>query len=182
MPNYRRNYVPGATYFFTLVTHDRRPFLTTELARTALRNAISKQQSHTPFDLVAIVLLPDHLHAIWTLHPGDSDFSTKWSWIKSHFTRLYLTGGGRESDPSVSRQRHRERGVWQRRFWEHTVRDDTDFSRCLDYLHYNPVKHGLTPRVRDYQWSTFAKFVEMGEYEENWGEAEVASIPGAEFE
>jgi putative transposase len=169
MPNYRRNYVPGGTYFFTLVTHHRRPFLTTDLARDCLRNALEDELTARPFQKFAIVLLPDHLHAIWTLPPGDAEYSVRWEKIKSDFTRTYLKRGGIDGAPSTSRLRHRERSVWQRRFWEHTCRDEDDLKRFLDYLHGNPVKHGLATRVRDDPWSTFRKFVKMGEYPLDWG-------------
>src|SRR4026208_11239 len=116
MPNYRRNYLPGGTYFFTVVAYNRRPFLTTEIARTCLREAIEKEQKKRPFELFAIVLLPDHLHAIWTLPPGDDAYSQRWSAIKETFSRAYLKKGGREGTISHSRKKHRERAIWQRRF------------------------------------------------------------------
>jgi putative transposase len=169
MPEYRRNYVPGGTYFFTVVTQDRRPFLTTETARACLHQAIEKEQKKRPFDLFAIVLLPDHLHAIWTMPPDDDNYSVRWAAIKETFTREYLKKGGTEGIASRSRKKHRERAVWQRRFWEHTCRDEDDLKRFLDYLHWNPCKHGLVQHVKDYPWSSFQKFVKLGEYEENWG-------------
>lgn len=169
MPNYRRNYVPGGTYFFTVVTHERRPILTTPLARECLREAISDERDARPFEQFAIVLLPDHLHAIWILPPGDDDYSTRWEMVKSTFTRNYLKRGGEEGATTLSRLKHRERAVWQRRFWEHTCEDEDDLKRFCDYLHWNPVKHGLVERVVDYPWSTFRKFVKMGEYALDWG-------------
>ncbi|MFO0848151.1 MAG: transposase [Gemmataceae bacterium] len=183
MPNYRRNYVPGGTYFFTLVTYRRRPFLTTPLARDCLRVAIGQEQAVRPFDLFAIVLLPDHLHAVWTLPDGDANYSTRWSRIKERFTRAYT--GMDQSGATPERRRHgrRERAVWQPRFWEHTVRGEDDLTRCLDYLHYNPVKHGLADRVADYPWSTFARFVRLGEYEPGWGAGFVCpEIDGVEWD
>src|SRR5262245_6926147 len=148
MPNYRRNYVPGGTYFFTVVTHERRPFLTTELAKTCLRTAFEKEKEKRPFEIVAIVLLPDHLHTIWTLPTGDDNYSRRWASIKESFTREFLKNGGAEGTRSVSRRKHRERSVWQRRFWEHTCEDEDDLKRFLDYLHWNPCKHGLVNRVK----------------------------------
>ncbi|MFO0801890.1 MAG: transposase [Gemmataceae bacterium] len=179
---YRRRYVKGGTYFFTVVTHLRRPILTTDLARPLLRKAFLNEQANHPFEIPAIVLLPDHLHAIWTLPEGDCDYSPRLSRIKESFTREYLAAGGEEGPVSPSRRARGERGVWQRRFWEHTVEDEDDLKRCLDYSHYNPVKHGLVQRVRDYPWSTFRKFVALGEYDEHWGEAEIPDVPGAEWE
>src|SRR5262249_50405360 len=152
-------------YFFTAVTQDRRPILTTDRARPLLRTAIETEQRKRPFDLVAIVLLPDHLHAVWTLPPGDDDYSTRWQRIKEALTEDFLAAGGSEATRSASRKKHRERGVWQRRFWEHTVTDEDDFQRCVDYVHWNPVKHGIVARVADYPWSSFHRFVDRGMYD-----------------
>ncbi|HEY1376065.1 MAG TPA: hypothetical protein VGF55_04695 [Gemmataceae bacterium] len=121
---------------------------------------------------MAVVLLPNHLHTIWTLPPDDADYSLRWGLVKERFTRRYLKGGGAEGMISQSRRQHRERAVWQRRFWEHTVRDEDDLKRCADYVHWNPVKHGLVGRVRDYRWSSFHRFARAGEYEPNWGSAD----------
>lgn len=169
MPNYRRNFVPGGTYFFTVVVHERRPILTTRLGRSCFRRALRKIRAKRPFQLVAIVLLPDHLHAVWKLPPGDADYSTRWAQIKESFTRSFLTAGGREGYRSRSRITKRERGVWQRRGWEHTVDDEDELKRCVDYIHWNPVKHGHVERVQDYRWSTFHRYVREGEYELDWG-------------
>jgi putative transposase len=166
---YRRNYVPGGTYFFTLVTQDRQPILTSERARQCLRSAIRDVRQKRPFILFAIVVLPDHLHTVWTLPAGDSDYSLRWAQIKEGFTRGFLKSGGAEATRSASREAHRERGVWQRRFWEHTCRDEDDLKRCVDYLHWNPVKHGFVSRVEDYAWSSFRRFVRLGEYDLDWG-------------
>jgi putative transposase len=169
MPDYRRYYVPGGTYFFTLVTQDRRPILTAELGRAALRHAIENQKSKRPFEIVAFVLLPDHLHTVWTLPAGDSDYSLRWGQIKESFTRRYLECGGTEARRSMSRTVHRERAIWQRRFWEHTCRDEDDLKRLVDYIHWNPCKHGLASHVKEYPWSSFHRFVRLGEYDEDWG-------------
>jgi putative transposase len=116
MSNYRRNYHPGATFFFTVVTHERRPILTTEHGRSCMRKSLLDVKARRPFDLVAIVLLPDHLHAVWTLPHGDSDFTLRWSQIKEGFTRRFMDANYDEGRMSLSRERHRERAVWQRRF------------------------------------------------------------------
>jgi putative transposase len=129
-----------------------------------------------------VVLLPDHLHTIWTLPVGEVDYPGRWGAIKEAFTRAHLASGGCEGLASSSRRRHRERGVWQRRFWERTVRDEDDFVRCLDYIHWNPVKHGLVARPKDYPWSSFHGYVESGAYDPDWGSAEVPDVPGAEWE
>ena len=169
MSNYRRNYVPGGTCFFTLVTQDRQPILTSEIARRCLRCAIRATRRKRPFTFFAIVVLPDHLHAVWTLPRGDSDYSLRWAQIKEDFTRRYLKSGGTEATRTSSRAKHRERGVWQSRFWEHTCEDESDLKSCVDYMHWNPVKHKLVSRVRDYPWSSFRRFVRLGEYDPEWG-------------
>ena len=179
---YRRNYVPGGTYFFTVVTHQRRPVLTTDLARRILREVLTAERAERPFEIVAVVLLPDHLHTIWTLPEGDADYPARWASLKEAFTRRYLAAGGSEGPVSAARAARRERGVWQRRFWEHTVRDEDDLKRRVDYIHFNPVKHGLVGRVRDYPWSSFWRFVAGGEYELDWGSVPPADVPGAEWE
>src|SRR5947209_14935903 len=138
MPNYFRSHVPGGTYFFTAVTLGPRPILTTPLGRTCLRHVIRAVRAERPFEVVAIVLLPDHIHTIWRLPPGDEDYSTRWGLIKERFTRSYVSGGGREGTATKSRRRHRERSIWQRRFWEHLVRDEHELKRCADYIHWNP--------------------------------------------
>src|SRR5690606_19583253 len=136
MPDFRRWYVPGGTYFFTLVTHERRPLFLSELARRLLRESLQAQKEKRPFEIVAMCLLPDHLHAVLTLPPGDADYSVRWRRIKEDFTEHWLASGGDEGSLSDSRRKRKERGVWQRRFWEHTVRDDADLHRCVDYTHW----------------------------------------------
>ena len=169
MPNYRRWYVPGGTYFFTLVTFRRRRILTAELARALLRTAVKEVRSKLPLKVVAWILLPDHLHTVWTLPVGDNDYSQRWQNIKATFTKAYLESGGQEGVRNRSRRRKREAAIWQRRFWEHTVTDEDDLSGCVDYVHWNPVKHGLVRRVRDWPWSTFHRFVAAGHYSIDWG-------------
>ncbi len=182
MKSLRRNFVPGGCYFFTVVTHERRAFLTTDLARPILREAFDHQQKRWPFDILAIVLLPDHLHTLWQLPPDDSDYSLRWGLIKERFTRGFLRGGGSEGEVSSNRTRHRQRGIWQHRFWEHTVEDENDFKRCLDYIHWNPVKHKLATLPREYQWSTFEQWVARGEYDSNRGAKAVTDVPGADWD
>jgi putative transposase len=169
MSNYRRNFIPGGTFFFTLVTHQRRQFLATPAARCCLREALRKVRRDWPFALDAIVLLPDHLHCIWTLPPGDAAYDVRWKRIKHCFTTSYLSAGGSEGAISASRASKRERGIWQKRYYEHTVRDDDDLKRCVDYIHVNPLKHGLVARVRDWPWSSFHRYVTLGEYSPDWG-------------
>ena len=126
------------------------------------------KQKH-PFRIHAIVLLPDHLHALWELPVGDSDYSTRWRLIKSNFSRVWSDAGGNEGELGESRRRKQERGVWQRRFYEHTCQDDDDVTRCVDYIHVNPLKHKLVDRVVDWPWSSFHRYVREGLYSPDWG-------------
>ena len=182
MPNYRRNSVPGGMHFFTVVTQDRRPILTTPLARRCLREAIAEEQQARPFTQLAVVLLPDHFHAVWLLPVGDSDYSLRMKRVKEQFTRGYLAGGRAEGATTDNRTRHGERAVWQPRFWEHTVRDEDDLERCVDYIHWNPVKHRLVEHVQGYPWSSFHTSVRAGTYPLDWGYAPPADIEGAEWD
>jgi len=168
MPEYRRAFEPGGTFFFTLVTEGRRPFLTTSAARRLLRTAFASTRERFPFTVDAIVLLTDHLHTIWTLPPGDADFSTRWSFLKRQFTKAWLAAGGREQPATESRRRNRRRGVWQRRFWEHVIRVEEDLVRHCDYIHYNPVKHGLVACPHAWPHSSFHRFVDERVYERDW--------------
>jgi putative transposase len=164
MTNYRRARFCGGYYFFTVVTYKRRPFLVDDLSRVCLRSAWRSVQRDRPFELVAFCLLPDHLHCLWRLPEGDNDFSQRWMLIKKGFTRRYLKASGLESGQSLSRETKRERGIWQRRFWEHQIRDEKDLHRHVDYIHCNPVKHGLVDIVEDWPWSTYHRFVREGYY------------------
>lgn len=178
MSNYRRSH-EGRVYFFTVVTYRRQHILTDDNSRILLRVALERVRQDRPFTNLALVLLPDHLHAVWELPPGDSDYATRWRRIKSIFTTNWLAAGGFSAPVSKSRLRREERGVWQRRFFEHTCRDEQDLKRCIDYVHVNPLKHGLVERVVDWPWSTFHGYVESGEYTQDWGSA--AEWYGDEF-
>jgi putative transposase len=168
MSNYRRRFVAGGTYFFTVVTEGRSPIFVDDHVRGLLGDAMRSCAATRPFETVATVLLPDHLHAMWTLPEGDADFSTRWSFIKSAFTRSYLAAGGVEQPISVSREQHRRRGIWQRRYWEHLIRDEEDFRRHVDYIHWNPVKHNHAACPHAWRWSSFQKWVQRGAYEPTW--------------
>jgi len=133
-----------------------------------------------PFEQMAIVLLPDHLHFLWRLPDGDNDFSSRIGAIKQCFTRLRLAGGGEEGPATSARARQQYRGVWQKRFHEHWIRDYRDFKRHLDYIHVNPVKHGLADRAADWPWSSFPKYVRRGEYGEDWRGR--VDLPGCDIE
>ncbi len=173
---YRRYWQPGGLYFFTVVTFDRRPLFSMAEARHELHAALRRTQAERPFEIVAIVLLPDHVHCLWGLPGEDCNFATRWRTIKSRFTRGLLAGGYREPQRSVSRRKRQEHAVWQRRFWEHLIRDEEDWQRHLDYLHYNPVKHGYAQRPAAWPYSTFRKYVELGEYGADWGAIEPESL------
>ena len=153
MPNYRRNRVAGASYFFTVVASGRRQWLCTPQARSALRGAIRRVQDAHPFFIDAFVLLPEHLHCIWTLPGGDDDYPARWQLVKSYVTRTLAA-----SAP-----------LWQRRYWEHTLRGSADFTAHCDYIHYNPVKHGLCRAPSDWPFSSFHRFVKEGRYPSDWG-------------
>ncbi|NEV62226.1 REP-associated tyrosine transposase [Thiorhodococcus minor] len=165
MTDYRRLYIPGATYFFTLVSESRQPLLASDDAVGRLREAFRYAMRRRPFRFDAVVILPDHLHAIWTLPLDDADFSERWRLIKYRFSHRSAERG--TTRPSLSSKR--EKGLWQRRFWEHCIRDEADFAGHFHYLHFNPVKHGLTKRVADWPHSSFHRFVELGVYTPDWG-------------
>ena len=164
MTEYRRAYMPGASWFFTVNTAQRKGNRLLVKHIDALRQAFRYIKEKYPYRLDAAVVLPDHLHCIWTLPPDDSDYSRRWSLLKGHFSRATK----RNERISKSRQKRRERGVWQRRFWEHMVRDQEDFNRHVDYIHWNPVKHGWVKQVADWPHSSFHHYVARGIYSENW--------------
>jgi putative transposase len=169
MSDYRRWFVAGGTFFFTVVAYNRRPILATDDGRTFLRNAIESVRGRHPFTLIANVLLPDHWHLVMQLPPGDERYSLRMQQIKGEFTDQWLAAGLPEAKVTQSQRERSERGIWQPRFWEHTVRDAEDLERCADYIHYNPCKHDLVNRVADWQWSSFHRFVRLGHYDAEWG-------------
>ena len=150
---YRRFYRAGGTYFFTVVAHQRQKILTDNAVRLALRQAVLAVRERYPFEILAWVLMPDHLHAIWRLPENDAAYSERWRQIKRR--SQYLIG--------------RDVRLWQKRFWEHTIRSETDFARHFDYLHFNPVKHGYTTQVAAWPFSTFHRYVKQGVYPHDWG-------------
>jgi putative transposase len=211
MGQYRRNYVQGGIFFFTVVTYLRQPLLN-DLTIPMLQEGFKKCISRKVFSVEAMVILPDHLHCIWQLPPDDDDYSSRWKFIKAFFTKEYtkrwvtpccthptgktefLSSVGSYNNsrkpcrvgeataqptnseppnpkPTASMQKKGEKGIWQRRFWEHTIRDERDYRTHCDYIHYNPVKHGLVNSPRDWPHSSFHKFVEKGLYAESWGGA-----------
>ena len=163
MPNYRRAYAWGGCFFFTVNLLERRQRLLVDQI-TVLREAVAATRRSHPFAIDAFVVLPDHLHTIWTLPPDDRDFSTRWRLIKSRFAKA-LPKRERLSDVRIARG---ERGIWQRRFWEHLIRNESDYARHVDYCYINPVKHGLVKRVRDWPYSSFHRDVEAGLFPLDW--------------
>jgi putative transposase len=164
MTNYRRFRVPGGIYFFTLRLEDHAGTLLTDHI-DPLRAAFRAVRTRHPFEIDAIVILPSHLHCLWSLPENDSDYSLRWRQIKSNFSRAIPA----DETISPSRRRKNERGIWQRRFWEHTIRDDRGYATRFDYIHYNPVKHGFVSRVKDWPYSSFHRCVRLGVYSEDWG-------------
>lgn len=164
MTNYRRAFIEGGTYFFTVNLANRDSTLLTERIGD-LRNAVRYTRNRHPFVIEAMVVLPDHLHAMWTLPPGDADHSLRWRLIKTWFSRQIPHGECRRD----SRIDKSERGLWQRRYWEHVIRDEIDLHRHLDYIHFNPVRHRHVERVADWPYSTFHRYVADGRLPADWG-------------
>jgi len=169
MSDYRLWFVPGGTYFLTAVAYGRRQILTTDAGRTFLRRAVEDVRKRHPFTVVATVLLPDHWHLVIQLPNGDQRYSLRMKRIKAGFSEQWLAANQPEAQVTESQRVRGERGVWQSRFWEHTIRDPDDLERCADYIHWNPRKHDLVKRVADWQWSSFHRFVRMAQYSIDWG-------------
>ena len=172
MSNYRRSYLPGGVYFFTVVTLNRVPIFTDENRVEVLRQAFRKVMAARPFQIDAMVILPEHLHCIWRMPESDADYSSRWREIKKAASRQI----------SIATNARNERMVWQRRFWEHAIRDEEDWRKHVDYIHYNPVKHGLASRPGELAWSSFGNAVSKGWYEESWGASEPTIITGMDCE
>ncbi len=166
MATFRRDITKGATYFFTVASYRRQPILTKPELIASLRDAIAEIKKNHPFEIVAWVVLPDHMHAVWTLPKDDSDYGKRWGLIKRFVSRE--VGNAATLKLTKSQGKRNESGLWQRRFWEHRIRDDDDLQKHVDYIHYNPVKHGLVERVSDWPHSTFHRFVEKGWLTQNW--------------
>ena len=164
MVGYRRNRVPGGTYFFTITLKHRNQALLVDHI-DCLRDSIRDVLRKNPFHIDAWVVLPEHMHALLTLPAGDLDYSGRIRHIKSRFTRL-LAGSG----VVIQKNTRREYDVWQPRFWEHTIRDELDYAHHVEYIHYNPVKHGYVQRVRDWPFSTFHRYVRSGVVDIGWGD------------
>jgi len=161
---YRRTDIQGGTYFFTLnLLQRKQTLLLDEIDK--LRDSINKVKKQHSFRLDAMVVLPEHLHAILTLPPNDNDYATRWLLIKAGFSRQLP----KQEKINKSRKTKAERGIWQRRYWEHFIRDEQDFERHVDYIHYNPVKHGYVKSAADWKYSTIHDFILKGIICESWG-------------
>ncbi len=163
MPKYIRPHLTGTSWFFTVNLFNRQSDLLTANINI-LRESVSKVRRRFPFHIDAVVVLPEHIHTIWTLPAGDGDFPMRWRLIKSHFTKAIP----KTDIPSPSRKRRGERAIWQRRFWEHALRDDGDYNRHVEYCYVNPVKHGLVKGVKDWPYSSFHRDVQVGLFPEDW--------------
>jgi putative transposase len=164
MPNYRRAFIPGGTYFFTVNLLERRSNDLVVRHISALRESVRTTRRLHPVDIHAWVVLPEHMHCIFELPPNDHDFSLRWRLIKHHFS-VAISKNEYRNDVRRSR---RERGIWQRRFWEHVIRNEEDYRAHMDYVHYNPVKHGLVKHVKNWPYSTFHSCVQAGMYPLEW--------------
>lgn len=182
MPNYRRSQLTGGTFFFTVVSYRRREILTLPESRIALRSSVTEVRVQYPFQIDAWVLLPNHLHCIWSLPKGDNDFSKRWGLIKAGFSKKTKHLLQRDDWLNESRKQHREGTIWQRRFWEHQIRDERDYQIHCDYLHFNPVKHRLVANVTDWPYSTFHRYVRNGVYSHDWGGSEIDDGEFGEYE
>ncbi len=182
MSNYRRWFQQGGTYFFTVVTYSRRELFRDPDARSLLGSVMREVQRERPVTTVAIVLLYDHIHTVWQLPAGDDDFSTRWKLIKRRFTERWIARGGVEGEVTGSQAARGNRGIWQKRFWEHLIRDEEDLEAHCDYIHYNAVKHRYVRSPNDWPYSSFHRFVKLGHYSNDWGRQEPRSISGLDFE
>jgi putative transposase len=168
MPNYVRLREPGATYFFTVVTYRRRPLFNDARARAALRRSMVTVRQRWPFDMFAAVLLPDHLHCIWTLPANDDDFPRRWADVKRLMTKRFIATGGRAGAVSSAQRRRRDSGVWQSRYWEHQIRSEREMLALRDYIHLNPVKHGHASDPVAWPWSSVHRHLALGWLEPEW--------------
>lgn len=165
MPNYRRLYYPGGIYFFTVNRFDRSQTMLIDHIEK-LRESINDTRQKSPFQIPAMVVLPDHLHMLMAMPSGEADFSSRIRQIKTGFSRRMP-----DSEPrSSSRKSKGERGIWQRRFWEHLIRDEDDLEQHVNYIHFNPVKHGYVSRPTDWPYSSIHRFIKHGWRSEGWGD------------
>lgn len=181
MPEYRRVNIHGATVFITFVTFGRSPILTSNEARQILHDAWRDVAKRDPFTTDAVCVLPDHIHTMITLPENDSNYSLRIREIKRLFTINYLGVFNDGAQRNPSRIHKKEATVWQRRFWEHTIRDEQDYKHHFDYIHYNPIKHGLVNNVSDWPWSSFHRYVRLGVCDSDWGEGVTIKSDGIDY-
>ena len=163
MVQYRRNIVAGGTFFFTVTLQNRRSSILIDHI-SFLKNAVRTVKNKHPFRVNAFVILPDHFHMIWTLPVGDSDYSTRMKLIKGYFSKQITRSG-----ITINKTKHHEYRLWQRRFWEHTIQDESDLEQHVNYIHYNPIKHGYVQQLKDWPYSSFHHFVKTGRLPIDWG-------------
>ena len=181
MPDYRRVKIQGGTYFFTLVTNHRYPIFTNINVTNLFLDAQQHIRNFRPFNLVAFCILPDHIHLLWEMPTNDADYSLRIGEIKKRFSRKYIHKHGNAVVKNPTQIKRGESGIWQRRFWEHYIRDEQDLARHIDYIHYNPVKHGLVNQVKYWAGSSFLDFVNKAYYDENWGPDEASAYDSRYF-
>jgi len=170
MPEYRRIFIEGGTYAFTVVTYKRQPLFIDSATRELIFTAIQKTQYLYPFEQIAYCILPDHIHCIWTLPEGDFNYPIRWKFLKSKFSKLYQGVYGPYPPSNRSRINRGEVAIWQRRFWEHTIKDDEDLYNHINYIHFNPIKHGYIDDPQDWEWSSYRKYELEGYYTDPWKE------------
>ncbi|MEO2217097.1 transposase [Chromobacterium vaccinii] len=174
MPNYRRSWMPGGTYFFTVALWQRHGNDLLVRHVDVLREVVRAVKVTHPFTIHGWVVLPDHLHCVWELPADNADFALRWRLIKMMFSKRI----GKGENLSLSRAQRKERGIWQRRYWEHQIRDAADLQAHVDYIHYNPVKHGYVERVMDWPYSSFHHYVRQGWLPADWAGESVVMAEG----
>ncbi len=181
MPNFRRSFVPGGTFFFTVVTYKRRCILTKPESLEILHDVVDNVKQQHPFTIDGWVLLPDHIHCIWSLPEDDSDFSKRWGMIKAGFSKRAKGFLHKDEWMTEAKRKYRESTIWQKRFWEHMIRDEVDFNKHMNYIHFNPVKHELVRSVKDWPHSTFHRCVKDGLYSPDWGGDDMSNTNDTDY-
>jgi putative transposase len=181
MPDYRRVKIRGGTYFFTLVTNQRFPIFLNKIAIDLFLDAQQHVRNFHPFIIVAFCILPDHIHLLWEMPNNDSDYSLRIGEIKKMFSKGYINKYGHPVAITPIQKKRGESGIWQRRFWEHYIRDENDLIKHIDYIHYNPVKHGLVTQAKDWTGSSFFSYVRTGYYDKDWGLGEMFRLDSRYF-
>ena len=182
MANYRRDKTPGGWYFLTLVTYQRKPIFADSNSVLLFKKVLMQIKENDPFNIIAIVILPEHIHMIIQLPDEDSHYSRKIAKIKREFGKEFLEINPHEVHLTESNLNRKERGIWQRRFWEHKIRNQDDLKKHIDYIHINPVKHGDVQKIADWKWSSFLKFVRNGYYQLDLSDLSIQDIKGAEWD